>query len=48
MKNLKKYLKEKLKNNYDKFFYELKKNINDQEKFSLKLLLKIRRIRIIK
>ena len=30
----KKIIREKLKNNYDKFFRELKKNIDNQEKFS--------------
>ena len=33
-----KIIREKLKNNYDSFFKELKKNINDQEKYSSLIL----------
>ncbi len=40
-------IKEKLKNNYDKFFNELKKNINDQEKFSNTIVEKLKELGLL-
>ncbi len=40
-------IKEKLKNNYSKFFKELKKNINDQEKFSTTIVNKLEELGLL-
>ena len=44
---LKKILKEKLKNNYNKFFDELKKNIHNQEKFSRTIIEKLEELGLL-
>ncbi len=43
----KKIIKEKLKNNYNDFFNELKQNINDQEKFSKTIVEKLEELGLL-
>ena len=40
-------IKEKLKNNYSKFFNELRKNINDQEKYSITIVEKLQELGLL-
>ena len=43
----KKLIKEKLKSNYDEFFEELRKNINDQKKFSTTIIEKLEELGLL-
>ena len=46
-KKFKKIIKEKLNKNYDKFFKELKNNINDQEKYSTLIIDKLQELGLL-